>query len=163
MNISASWKISKTHPSSSCPTSRRVCARVPDGFPGGGREPPDVWGHAGPGIQGEATAQIPRGLEREQFGMFICVCDSSARQIIIHRQQSVKRVITTLSWDDCLWYIQYRKYWGQKRGTICYKRHWPDSNWAHSGYMACISISRPLGHHIFGKDMVIFVLAGHGK
>lgn len=72
MNISAPWNISQTHHPSSCPTSRRVCARVPDGLSGGGREPPDVWGHAGPGIQGEATAQIPWGLEREQFGTFVC-------------------------------------------------------------------------------------------
>lgn len=55
---------------SSCPTSRWVCARVPDGLPGGGRKPPHIWGYAGPGIQGEAAAQIPWGLEGEQFGRF---------------------------------------------------------------------------------------------
>lgn len=71
MNIYATWKTSFL--SLPLPTFRRVCARVPDGLSGGGRKPPDVWGHAGPSIQGKATAQIPRGLEREQFGTFMCV------------------------------------------------------------------------------------------
>lgn len=43
-------------------------ARIPDGLPGRGREPPLLRGHAGAGVQRETETQVSRSLEGEQPG-----------------------------------------------------------------------------------------------